>query len=181
MIKEISVRPKAQNNNSKILMSVFFALAAVALVISMTVESYRGVIGLVAVAFLVSAILVYTKYVSISFLYDVMIDSDGEPLFVVRQLVGKREVTLCRVSLSDVKSVEKESAAERKSHVTERGVSRYVYAPTLSPSVSYRITVANRYERSEIIVEGSEEFMNLLLEYSNEAREARAAEEDNQE
>ena len=178
MIKEISVCPKAQNNNSKILMSVFFALAAVALIISMTVDRYRGVVGMVAVAFLVSAILVYTKYVSICFSYDVMIDSDGEPLFIVRQYVGKREVTLCRVSLADVTSVKKETSVERKSHVTERGVSRYVYAPTLAPAVSYRITVNNRYERSEIILEGSEEFMNMLSEYSKEARAARTEEEE---
>ena len=178
MIKEFSVRPKAQNNNSKILMSVFFALAAVALVISMIIDKYRGVVGMVAVAFLVSAILVYTKYVSICFSYDVMIDSDGEPLFVVRQLVGKREVTLCRVSLADVASIKKETASERKSHVTERGVSKFVYAPTLSPSVSYRVTVKNGYECSEIILEGNEEFMNMLSEYSKEARAARTVEQE---
>ena len=178
MIKELSVRPKAQNNNSKILMSVFFALAAVSLVISMLIDLYRGVVGMVAVAFLVSAILVYTKYVSISFSYDVMIDADGEPLFLVRQFVGKREVTLCRVSLADIETINRESAAERKAHITERGVQRYVYSPTLSPAVSYRLTVANRYERSEIILEGSEEFMNLLLEYSKEARASRVIEDE---
>ena len=178
MIKEISVRPKPQNSNSKILMSVFFALAAVALIISMIIDTYRGVVGMVAVAFLVSAILVYTKYVAIIFVYDVMIDSDGEALFVVRQLIGKREVTLCRVALAEVISVKKESAAERKSHVTERGVSRFVYAPTLAPSVSYRVTVSNRYERSEIILEGSEEFMDMLAEYAKEARAALAEEKE---
>ena len=178
MIKEISARPKPQNNNSKILMSVFFALAAVAIFISLAIESYKGVVSFVGILFLVSGVLVYTKYVAVQFYYDVMITDSGEPLFIVRQLSGRREITLCRVPIAEITSVKKESAGERKAYVRRVGVSLFVYFPTLSPAISYRISVGLGSETSEVLIECTDEFASLLLEYAKEARENLPLDED---
>ena len=80
--------------------------------------------------------------------------------------------------LADIVTVTKENKEERKSHKRERGVGLYVYSPTLSPSISYRILVSNRYERSEVILEGSDDFFEKIKEISQEARRMREIEEE---
>ena len=147
-------------------MGAFFTVFAALFVVSTQIERFRGLVAMAALLFLVSALLVYTKYVSVDFYYDIMNDESGEGLFVVRQTVGRRSITLCRISLSDIVKIEKESREQRKAHKTERGVAKYFYTPTLSPSVSYRIFAKNRHESSEIIVEGSDEFIAMLTELS---------------
>ena len=159
-------------------MAVFFVLAFIALIVSMLMTSYTWVAGMVVLASLTTAILIYTKYVTVDFYYDVITDDGEEPLLVVRQQVGKRSVTLCRVPLADIVSIKKETKEERKSHVRERGVGLYVYSPTLSPGTSYRLLVSNRYERSEVVLEGSDEFFSKMQELAIESRRIRAAEED---
>lgn len=177
MISSFSAHPKAQNKNSKKLMCVFFVIALVALVVSMLMSNYRWIAGMVMLASLTTAIFIYTKYVSVDFYYDVIVDEVEEPLLVVRQQIGKRTVTLCRVPLADIVSVTKETKEERRAHKRERGVGLYLYSPTLSPDVSYRIFVSNRYERSEVVLEGSDEFFSKIKELSAEARALRMDEE----
>ena len=178
MIKDFSAHPKPQNNNSKKVMWLFFALGAVAAVLSVALQSYRGVVGLCALALISSGILMYTKYVSVDFYYDIIAEGLDTPMLVVRQRVGKRDVTLCRVDLADIVSVKRESAAERKAHVKEQGTAYYVYAPTLNPPVSYRMRVVNPREHAELILEGSDEFFAKVIELAAEARALRREEED---
>jgi hypothetical protein len=172
--KDFSVTPKPQNKNAQLLMSAFFLIAIISLVITVFVDRYKGVVGLVTLGALITAILVYTKYVAVVFHYDVMCEGEDEPLFVVRQTVGKRNVTLCRVAFADFVGIKKESAAERRAHKTDTGVRKYVYTPSLSPAVSYRITVADKKERSEIIIEGTDELSEMLMRVSAEAKALRA-------
>ena len=177
MMTSFSAHPKAENNNSKIFMCVFFAVGAVAIILSSFIERYTWVLGLVALASITTAILMYTKYVSVDFYYDVLAD-DEEPIFVVRQSVGKRSVTMCRVPLADIVSIKKETKEERKNHKRASGVSLFVYAPTMFPKTSYRIFVSNRYEKSEVVLEGSDEFFAKLDELARAAREMRTDSED---
>ena len=132
-MKDFSVTPKPQNKNAQLLMSAFFLIAIISLVITVFVDRYKGVVGLVTLGALITAILVYTKYVAVVFHYDVMCEGEDEPLFVVRQTVGKKNVTLCRVAFADITKIEKETREERRSHKTEPGTARYVYAPTMFP------------------------------------------------
>ena len=178
MIKDFSVHPKPQNNNSKKVMWIFYALGAVAAVLSVMLESYRGVAGLVALAFISSGILMFTKYVSVAFYYDIIAEDVDTPMFIVRQRVGKRDVTLCRVDLADIVSVKRETAKERKAHVREQGTAYYVYAPTLNPPVSYRMRVNNAREHAELILEGSDEFFQMVQSIAAEARALRQDDED---
>ena len=152
-------------------MSVFLALAAVVIIISLAINTYRGVVAFVGVCLLVSAILVYTKYVSVRFYYDVMITEDGEPLFVVRQLTGRRIVTLCRVPLADITDIKKETREQRRAHVRSKNTPLFVYFPTLSPECSYRMSVGRGERASEVLIECSDEFSALLTDYCTEARE----------
>ena len=178
MIQESTVRPKPQNNNAKyafLLTMLAFALCTVGYFFA---EKYKGVIGLVAICFLTSGILFYTKYITPVFYYDILIDNEGTPLFIVRQSTGKREVTLARFEIADIKDVKFESREERKKHKTAGGVLKYNYGPTLNPKSSCRIFLKSRYENAEISVEASKEYAEMLVSYSKIAKEMRVEDDE---
>lgn len=177
MITDFSAQPKPQNNKAKIVMWVFFAIAAVAFVASTIIGQYKGVVGMVCVAAITTAILMYTKFVSVKFHYDVLAAGMEEPLFVVRQVTGKRETTVARVALADIVDIRRESAAERRAHKREKTTALFVYAPTFSPEYSYRMYIKTRYDSSEVILEGSDEFFDKIKEFAAEARTLRATQE----
>jgi hypothetical protein len=138
-------------------------------------DRYKGIVGTVGLFILVTAILIYTKYISPSFSYDVCPDTDDVPVFIVRQIIGKRITTLCRIELADIASVERETRDEAKKHKTPKEYRKYVYAPTLFPPEIYRLTVNSRYEKAEIIIEISDELCELLTSLIEEAKTLRAA------
>ena len=94
IMKDYSMTPKPKNKNSVILMCSFFAVALISLVVTVFISKYRGVVGMITLASLITAILVYTKYVAVTFHYDIVSEGYTEPLFVVRQTVGRKSVTL---------------------------------------------------------------------------------------
>ena len=178
MINESTVRPKPQNNNAKIAFLVTMLLFLIGVASYMFMEKYKGIIALVAICFLTSSILFYTKYLAPIFFYDILLDSEGVPLFVVRQRVGKREVTLARIEIANIKEVKIESREERKKHKTEGGVLKYNYGPTLNPNTVCRLFHKSRYEKSEILIEVSEEYAEMLRSYSKIAGEMRIDDEE---
>jgi hypothetical protein len=173
MINEFSVHAKPKNKNSAIAFVVLLLTSALGFCVYFIIDSYKGVVGLFALMILTVAILVYTKFIAPAFYYDIAIDSEGIPMFVVRQIIGKRQTTLCRLDLADIVSVDYETKKERSLHKTPRGTRKYIYAPTMFPKEIYRITAKGHYESAEIIIEGSEVFANTLRDYSIQARKMR--------
>lgn len=171
MIREFSVKPKPSNNKARAAFIISMLLSFALILLSTQIESYKGIISLSGVAFLSIAMVFYTKYISPIWFYDITFDVDGTPVFVVRQQIGKRQTTLCRIALYEMVKIERESARQRHEHKTPAGVIKYSYLPTLDPKGSYRITTSGRHERAELLIECSEEFASLLQSYSAEARE----------
>ncbi len=178
MINEISVKPKPQNNNAKIAFLLSMLVFLVTVVSYFMMDKYRGIVGLAAISFLTVGILIYTKYISPIFYYDITFDVENTPIFVVRRIVGKRQETLARLDLADIVSAEIESADERKKHKTEAGVLKYNYCPTMIPPTSCRLFIKNRHESAEVLIEVSEEFANTLFSFAAEARSLRSLDED---
>lgn len=171
MINEFSVSPRPSNNKARSLFLVFLIAAAIlAAVYISPIPKFKGVVGVICLLFIVGAVYVYNRYMAMKYYYDVMLDTSGTPLFIVRSVIGKRETTLCRVELSDIVSVKRLSGEERKKHTTPAGFVRYFYNPTLMPESVCVVTVSSRYERAEITVEANDEFVSLLNSYANEAR-----------
>lgn len=169
-MKELSFRATPQNKNATVALMITLLLSVLGFVAYGLVDRFRGIVGLVALMFLVTAILFYTKYISPVFFYDLILDGDGNSVFVVRRVVGRRQSTFCRIDLADIVSVEHENRDEYKKHKTQKGLLKYVYAPSLFPKEVYRITVRGRYEKAEIIIEATEEFAEAVREYSREAK-----------
>ena len=151
-------------------------LAFALVTLSTVIPLYRGLVSMAGVLLLTIALVFYTKYILPIYFYDIFIDSDGTPLFVVRQQTGKRQSTLCRIPLNEILRVEKQSRQQRREHKTPYEVKKYAYLPTLDPDEIYRITTSGRYERAEILIECSEGFAKMLTVYSAEARQLRSDE-----
>ncbi len=174
MIKEITVNPKPRNNKAKLFFTVGMIITALSFILYCTMDKYRGIVGVIAIMAVSISVLIYTKFVAVDFYYDVTFDSDDAPIFVVRQITGRRQTTLCRIDIADIYDIKHETAAERKAHKRKNGTKLYVYAPTLLPEDSYRVVAKNRYDSFEMIIECDEEFASLLSAYAAEARAARA-------
>lgn len=174
MISEFSAKAKSKNNNAKILFFALLGLAVATVAVYISLDKFKGVVGLFAVAFITAAVFIYTKYMSGEYYYDITFDYNGVPVFVVRQRVGKKNTTLCRMDLHAITEVVKQNKSERAEHKTKDGYLKYNYTPTLSPDETYLVTVNARYEKAEIRIEATDEFAGLLLSYAAEARELRA-------
>ena len=171
MIREFSVKPKPSNNYAGLLFSITLSLSFALIALSTFIPTYSGIVSLAGVGALTVALVVYTKYISPTYYYDITFDSNDMPILVVRQQIGKRYTTLCRIGISEIVKIEREGRKERRSRKTPEGYVRYSYLPTLNPAESYRLTTGGRYERAEILIESSEGFAELLTAYAAEARE----------
>ena len=175
MISEFSVYAKPTNNKAKLTFWVLVALASASFAGYVVMSQFKinksGLVGFLALILIVAAVFIYTKYVSPKTYYDVTHDSDGTAVFVVRQIIGKRATTLCRIALCEIVQIVRETAAERKAHKTPFSTRKYVYLPTMSSAVSYRLITRNRYESAEILIEVSDEYADTLLSYVKEAKE----------
>lgn len=178
MISELSVSPRPANKSATVTFGALLFSAAIATVLYLTAERFRGVIGLLTIAFITAAVLVYTRYIAVKYYYDVTFDTSSQAVFTVRQLIGKRVSTLCCIRLSSITGLAYEKREERKGHKIPYGVRKYNYTPTLIPEDTIRIYSVTRTEKAEIVIEGSYELLTRLNEYAREAREIAALNEE---
>ena len=169
MINDLSVRPHAQNKRAD---RIFYTLLIVALgfvFASYLAERYRGLISLGAAIAVVIALVIYNRYMSGEYSYEVVTGYSDVPLFIVRRTVGKKTTTLFNAELSAIAALD----------VIEAGASadipkdsrKYNFCPTLGAPRRAKITVKTRYEQAAVLIEGSDEFFALLSQYASEARE----------
>ena len=177
MIQEFAVRPVPKNQNARRTFFILLGAAAAAVVVSYFLASYKGIIQLAALILLVCAVLVYTRYVGISYYYEVTHDAEGTPLFLVTQLSGKRRTALCRVDLWDIASIETLTGEQYRAYKPERGVKRYNYTPTMRPDTVNLMVVRSRTEKAVVFLELSEEYRDMLLSFVKEAKAMRAEDE----
>ena len=170
MIRELSTKIQPSNNKARYAFAISMSGGISIALLSSIVPSYQGIVALVACAFIVAAVAIYSKYVAVTYYYDLTVDNNGIPIFVVRQVLGNRQSTLCRIDVADIVKVEVESAKERRKHKTPFEYRKYVYTPTLMPKKSVRLTVHGRYEKAEIIIE-NENYAEILRKNAEEARE----------
>lgn len=166
---DFTLRPKPQNKRS-VYLFIAFAIGAVAFtILYLTIGQYRGLVGLVAMMFVVAAVFMYTRYMAAEYYYDVIV-SDDTPIFVIRHKLGRREVTMCRIEMRHIVSIERQTKEDRKAHVTPKEYARYTYSPTVDPEITYLIITSSRTEKAEITIEANEEFAATLSAYVAEIR-----------
>ena len=166
---EMSTRVQPSNNYARLIFSLFTAGGICLALVSTLVPMYKGVVALLGAVLLVVGVTVYSKYLASVYYYDITKDVNGTPIFVVRQVMGKRESTLCRVNIADIVSAEHETASQRRKHKTPLGYLKYVYTPTLAPKETSRLTLNGKYENAEIVIE-NRLYAEHLLELSKMIR-----------
>jgi len=169
MISEFSINPKPQNDKAKHAVALLGTLGALIFGVSMFIESYRGIVALAAMIFIVAALSIAVKYLLSEYSYEVT-EAGGEWLFVVVQHSGKRYTTLCRIELANVASIDKVNSKDAKKRETD--FAYYAYIPTLMPDSYYVMKVVSRYEKSQIALELTDEMAELLRTCAREARES---------
>lgn len=170
MIRDLTVRVKPQNKCAHTLCIVFLALAVAGFIASFSVPLYRGIIQLFAAILIVAALTVYARYIGAKYSYEIFTDGgEGEPLFIVRQETGKRISILCRVALAGMSEIVPLSMKEAKEKAKSSGAHRYLYTQTLFPARVYYVKVRTRHEKADLILEGSEEFFEMLKLAASEA------------
>ena len=170
-MQDFSVKLTPTNNKARTAFIALLMGAFVLFALSTLIPLYRGLVSLGGMVCLVASLTLYTKYISPVYYYDFTDDGYGTRLFVVRQMTGKRQTTLCRISFGEIKKVERETPEIRKGHKTPAGYRKYSYLPTLDPETSYRLTIENAYEKAEILIEVTDELAEMIKNYANEAGE----------
>jgi len=108
VISPQSAKLTRTNKKAEIASAVALLAAIVLVTVYSAIPHYKGVVGLFAIAAIVVSVTVYTKYISPVFFYDITFDGYGVPVFVVRQVIGRRETTLARLSLSEITEIRRE-------------------------------------------------------------------------
>lgn len=173
MIIETFIKAEPSNNKARVAFALCLSGGIALALLSTIVPLYKGLVSIGGVILLIAGIALFSKYVASVYYYDITFDSYGAPIFVVRQVSGKRESTLCRIDVADIVKAEKETPKERRKHKTPFGYRKYSYLPTLMPKSTHRLTVHGKYENCEIIIECGDRLSGLLMEYSEEARRMR--------
>ena len=171
MIGEFSVHARSSNNKAKTVVSVCMASALACLAVYMLVDSYRSLVGIAFLLFIVVGVFFYTKYMAAEYFYDVTVGADNKPLIVIRQRTGRRFTTLARADLWAIRRIERYSREQMKSYKTDVGVVKYVYTPTFMPETVLVLSIRSRYERADIVIEATDEFRDFLLRAVTEANE----------
>lgn len=180
-MRELSINAKPTNNKAKTVFFILLILSAFDVGAYMLLRRFEvpksGLVGFLAIGLITGAVLIYTKYVSPKYYYDITEDSCGTPVFVVRQVIGKRHSTICRIGLAEIQRIDRETREQRRAHKTPFSYRKYVYLPTMSPSITYRLTTVSRYEKAEILIEITDEAASYLSEFVREAKEKEAIRE----
>lgn len=151
---------------------LFFVLIgiSVALVISYMISpKYRGVIGLVAICAMTAAMMVYLRYVISDYTYSVREGEDNQAFLIFTKIVGKRQSMMGCVPLYAVQSIEKFTKEELKAQKIDKGTQKYNFAPTFSPDVVYAIRAQKGSVKYFVVLEGTDDLRNRILEYSRYA------------
>ena len=163
---------------------LFFALVAISavlVVVSMITPKYPGVISLISICFMTATVMVYIRYITSDYTYSVREGEDKQAFLIFTKIVGKRQSMMGCVPLCAIKSIEKFTKNEFKTQKAEAGAHKYNFAPSFSPDVVYVIKAQARGAKYFVVIEGTDELRDRLLEYSRYALLDELKEDDEEE
>lgn len=162
---------------------LFFALVGISalLVIASRISpKYPGVISLAAVCTMTASVMVYVRYIVSDYTYSVREGENNQAFLIFTKIVGKRQSMMGCIPLYAIKSIEKFTKSELKKQKAEAGSHKYNFAPSFSPDIAYVIKAQTRTLKYHVIIEGTDELCQRLIEYSKYAvlDEAQSSEEE---
>ena len=180
MISDMKFRPKSTDTTGRRAFLLTLLLALATFLGSLLLESYQGVVQMVALVLITVSLYFYNRYIATTYEYEITTDNDGAPVFVVLAYQGKRTSTLCRVALWDVIGVTRFTPEALKAQQRDKEVGIHKFTPSFSPSVITVISVRSPYEKSDLYIESSEEFDSYFLSLVAEAKSLRPSVDDDE-
>ena len=178
-IIEFSYRPTSDRRRA---MPTFFAVlsvSAVLVALSTFLPKYKGVVSLFAMIGLCASVLIFTRYFLAEFVYSVVVSNDGDALFVIVRVTGKRESTMCTVRMADITSVTPKTGEAAQSSKPDPVSKKFKCVPDFSPQAFYLITASSStLGKQEIMISGTEELAARIWEYALIERERVSLDED---
>lgn len=161
MLNEMTCYAKSKNKASSYVLLGLGGTALLFVLAAMITPKYSGLVWLVAFAFIVASIYVYTRYVGAEYCYGI-VEGVGRPSFTVGMKVGNTSKTVARLDLDAITEVKKLSGKEYRDYKCEKGVMKYPYFPTMFPSWVYLVSVRSEYESADVFIEADEGFIEAL-------------------
>ena len=151
---------------------IFFLLIGISVILvfaSMITPKYSGLVSLTAIGTLTASVMIYVRYIVSDFTYSVCEGEDKQAYLIFTKIVGKRQSMMGCIPLYAIKSIEKYNKEEYKKQKAEVGEHNYNFVPTIFPDVVYIIKAQTRTVKYHVVIEGTDELRNRLLEYSRYA------------
>lgn len=171
-ILEFTYRPTAKKQKVFPLFFTLLAVSGALVILSTQLPKYKGVVSLVAVIGLCVCVYLFTRYFLSEYVYSVNINSDGDAVFVVSRVTGKRSSTMCAVRLADFTEIKKLTKETKRQHTPRPDAIKYNFSPEYRPETVYVILTQSRYQKCEITITGTDELTSRLMEYAGYAKGA---------
>ena len=175
-IIEFTYRPKTESRRIMPTVLTLAAVSAVLVVLSITAPLYRGLISLAAVIGICISMYLFLRYSAGDFIYSVSSDTEGNAVFTVVRVIGKRMSTMLVMPVSEITEVKILTAAEKSQHAPAPDAKKYNFCPNFSPQSVCLIKSASRTERREVTIECTDAVAARLSEYSRFAKETESEE-----
>ena len=177
-ILPFSYRRLADKRRAFPLFFILIGVSAALVVASMISPKYKGVISLVSICTMTAAVMVYVRYIVSDYTYSVREGENKQSFLIFTKIVGKRQSMMGCIPLYSIKSIEKFTKDELKNEKVPKGVHKYNFAPSFAPDIVYVIKAQTRTVNYFVVIEGTDELRDRLLEYSRYALLDEAESED---
>ena len=160
------VFPKKKDAAARNLAAIMFIAAVVAMYIStLPGLPLRSVVQLLSVGLIAFALVIMGRYIFSSYSYAIIQTDEGGYDFTVSEIKRRSRITVCRISVSGIESVEvlKKGEKDRLSAL-KKGRKTFDYRVDMSPA-QYCCIVANECgEEVAIKISYDEKLVSLLAE-----------------
>ena len=158
------IRPSRSNNKASTLTLILLIAAVAVFAICVAFKSipFRWGFQLAAIGLFTAGVYIVARYLTKFYSYRI----DGDEL-TVTELSGKRQLTVCRISLSSVKKISLVDFPEGKNitlpdEIKKERKKRFDYRVDLSPNRFILIETDEGYENSAIYLSYDETLWRLL-------------------
>ena len=154
-------QPKRKNKIASALLLTFALVAVILLGLSVTLDSYIGILQLGVVICLSVDVLIFMMYFRRSFIYRIVkYDNSYAPDLTVSEVAGKDSIVLCRLSLDNLLSIEKSSQkAKRKLG------KHHNYCVDIAPRDAYILRFEECGEKIAVILSPDEAMLSIFENY----------------
>ena len=160
-----SFTPKKTNNTASALIGVLLVAAAVAFLFPALSRDmqYAGILQSLGLVFIIAALAVMSRYSFKYFTYEVRENNGQSPDLDVVETQGKRRYTVCRVSLSNIESVERMTEKNKDALKAKcNGRKKFSYLADIAPKDALFVFVTECGEPLALILAYDETLEKLL-------------------